>query len=363
MDKFDYLIVGGGLAGAVQAYLHTFKEDSKVAIIEKRPHIGGFCYTSNEHGIEVHRYGAHIFRTDRKDVWDFVNGICEFVPFVNSPVANYRGELFNLPFNMNTFYQLYGATSPQEAKEAIVADRLERVDGVYDNMEDVVLAQCGRKMYEKLIKGYSEKQWGRPCSQLPPDTMAHIPLRMTFDNNYYAVTYQGIPKIGYTQFLERMMEKSTLFLRSDFNKHREYWRSMARHIIYTGCIDEYFGYCFGPLEYRSVRFEHKWLPTCDNHQGVAVMNFTDVEPAYTRCIEHKHFFRKDSGVKGTMLSFEYPSLPDKHCAPIYPVLDKKNLDLLARYMELADKEECVTFFGQLAEYKPYAMNELIEKIL
>lgn len=363
MEKFDYLIVGGGLAGAVKAYQHSCMENKNVAVVEKKPHIGGFCYTSKEHGIDVHRFGAHIFRTDRKDVWDFVNSICEFIPFVNSPIANYRGELFNLPFNMNTFYQLYGVSTPQAAREAIEADREERQNGVYSNMEDVVLSKCGRKMYEKLIKGYSEKQWGRPCNQLPPDTMAHIPMRMTFDNNYYAVTYQGIPEIGYTEFLERLMDNATLFLRSDFNENRERWKGMAERIIYTGRIDEYFDFCFGPLEYRSVRFEHKWMPNTDNHQGVAVMNFTDATPEYTRCIEHKHFFRKDKGVRGTMLSYEYPSLPDKHCAPIYPVLDQKNLELLARYMELAEKEENVTFFGQLAEFKPYSMSELIERIL
>lgn len=363
MEKYDYLIVGAGLTGALAAYTKTRNENASCLVVEKKPHIGGFCYSKNEHGIEVHKYGAHIFRTDNKAAWDFVNSICEFIPFVNSPIANYRGELFNLPFNMNTFYQLFGARTPQEAREAIVADRLVKVDGECENMEDVVLAQCGKTIYEKLIKGYSEKQWGRPCSQLPPDTMAHVPLRMTFDNNYYAVKYQGIPECGYTEFLERMLETSTLYLRTDFHKQREYWESQAKHIIYTGRIDEYFDFCFGELEYRSVRFEEKWLPGCESHQGVAVVNFTDVEPAYTRCIEHKHFLKSQESINGTILSYEYPSLPDKHCAPIYPVRDEKNLALYRKYRELADKIENVTFVGQLADYMSYNMSHLIEKFI
>lgn len=363
MEKYDYLIVGAGLSGAVQAYAKGTKEGARCLVLEKRPHIGGFCYTKTEHGIEVHKYGAHIFRTDRKDVWDFVNGICEFEPFVNSPVANFRGELYNLPFNMNTFYALFGTTSPEEARARIAAEKVLPSSGVCANMEEAVLAQCGTTIYEKLIKGYSEKQWGRPCSELPADTMAHIPMRMTFDNNYYNVRYQGIPVAGYTGFLERLMEQCDKHLKCDFHAARKYWKEQARHIIYTGRIDEYFDFCLGELEYRSVRFEEEWLPSVNNKQGVVVVNYTDHEPAYTRSIEHKHFLRSQGEVAGTIISYEYPSIPDEHCAPIYPVLNEKNLSLLARYQELAAKEKGVMFFGQLAEYKPYAMNELIERIL
>lgn len=216
MKKYDYLIVGAGLAGALCAYRYGTMLGKSCAVLEKKPHIGGYCYSSNEHGIEVHKYGAHIFRTDKKEVWDFVNSICEFIPFVNSPVANYKGKLFNLPFNMNTFHQLFGVTTPAEAVEAINRDKVLSNDSTYPSMEAVVLSQVGRTIYEKLIKGYSEKQWGRPCDQLPPDTMAHVPLRMTFDNNYYDVKYQGIPECGYTEFLERLLSYADLYLRTDF---------------------------------------------------------------------------------------------------------------------------------------------------
>lgn len=362
MMKYDYLIVGAGLAGALYTYDLT-KKGKKCLVIEKNPHIGGFCYTENIHGIEVHKFGAHIFRTNSKKVWDYVNEICEFVPFVNSPIANYRGELYSLPFNMNTFYQLFGTATPNEARKAIENDVVLPQSGVCTNMEDVVLSQCGKTIYEKLIKGYSEKQWGRPCSELPTETMAHVPMRMTFDNNYYDVAYQGIPVCGYTKFIEKMLECCDLELRTDFTNNMKHWKSIANHIIYTGRIDEYYHYRYGTLEYRSVRFEHKWLSDTDNYQGVAVMNFTDVEPKYTRCIEHKHFLKSQSNVRGTMISFEYPSLSDKDVAPIYPVRDKRNLALYERYRQLASTEPNVTFFGQLADYRSYNMSHLIEKFI
>jgi UDP-galactopyranose mutase len=361
MKKYKYLIVGAGLAGALSAYVKG-KDGSSVCVIEKKPHVGGFCYSKKEHGIEVHKYGAHIFRTDDKAVWDFVNNICEFVPFVNSPIANYHGELYNLPINMNTLHQLFSVNTPEEAMQRIQAD-ITKPAGECSNMEEVVLAQCGRTIYEKLIKGYSEKQWGRKCTELPIETMAHIPIRMTYDNNYYDVKYQGIPICGYTEFIERMLEYSDLYLRTDFFESREYWESIAENIIYTGRIDEYFGYCFGELEYRSVKFVEKYLPNNSNYQGVAVMNFTDKEPEYTRCIEHKHFLKSQRNVSGTILSYEYPSLPNDTCAPIYPVRDAKNLALYNRYKGLAQKESNVTFFGQLADYVSYNMSHLIEKII
>ena len=363
MKKYDYLIVGAGLAGALCAYHYGTLLGKSCLVLEKKPHIGGFCYSAREHDIEVHKYGAHIFRTDSKKVWDFVNSICEFIPFVNSPVANFRGELYNLPFNMNTYYQLFGSTTPEEAKKAIASDRVLSPDGSYLDMESVVLSQCGKTIYEKLIKGYSEKQWGRPCSELPPDTMAHVPLRMMFDNNYYDVRYQGIPECGYTEFLERLMENVELVLRCDYIAQRDRWKDIANNIIFTGRIDEYYDFCYGELEYRSVKFEHKWLPNTDNHQGVAVVNFTDTTPSYTRCIEHKHFLKSQREVRGTMLSYEYPSLPGKGVAPIYPVRDKKNLAIFEKYRELADREKNVKFFGQLADYRSYNMSHLIEKIL
>jgi UDP-galactopyranose mutase len=363
MKKYDYLIVGAGLAGAVQAYAKGVREKASVVVLEKKNHIGGFCYDREEHGILVQRHGAHIFRTGRKDVWDFVNSICEFEPFINSPKALFRGKMYSLPFNMNTFYELFGVITPGDAEKAIANDCIHPVDGKPLNMEEFVLSKVGRRIYETLIKGYSEKQWGRPCLELPADTMAHLPMRMTFDNNYYNVPWQGIPKHGYTTFLESLMCCAELYLRADFITQREIWKNEAEHIIYTGRLDEYFDYCYGELEYRSVRFEHEWLPNCSNKQGVAVVNHTDVHPAYTRSIEHKHFLRSQVNIPGTVISYEYPSLPCKKAAPIYPVLDEKNLALRARYLELADKEENVTFFGQLAEFKPYAMSELIEKIL
>lgn len=362
MMKYDYLIVGAGLAGALCAYNLT-KKGKKCLVLENKPHIGGFCYTENIHCIEVHKFGAHIFRTNSKKVWDYVNEICEFVPFVNTPIANYRGELYSLPFNMNTFYQLFGATTPNEARKAIENDVVIPQSGVCTNMEEVVLSQCGKTIYEKLIKGYSEKQWGRPCSELPTETMAHVPMRMTFDNNYYDVAYQGVPVCGYTKFIEQMLECCDLELRTDFSNNIKHWKSIANHIIYTGRIDEYYQCRYGALEYRSVRFEHKWLPDTDNYQGVAVMNFTDVEPKYTRCIEHKHFLKSQTSARGTVISFEYPSLPGKDTAPIYPVRDKKNLTLYERYRLLADKEPNLTFFGQLADYRSYNMSHLIEKFI
>lgn len=362
MKEYDYIIVGAGLAGSLSAYKKS-EEGSKCLVLEKKPHIGGFCYSKNEHGIEVHKYGAHIFRTDNKAAWDFVNGICEFIPFVNSPIANYMGRLYNLPFNMNTFYQLFGATTPGQAKMCIENDRILPPDGICRNMEDVVLSQVGKVIYEKLIKGYSEKQWGRPCSELPPETMAHVPVRFTFDNNYYDVKYQGIPVCGYTEFMERLLDYSDLQLRCNFNSNKEYWKSKANHIIYTGKLDEYFDFCFGELEYRSVRFEHQYYPNTDDWQGVAVVNYTDTSTPVTRTIEHKHFLKSQKNVRGTMVSYEYPCIAGNGNEPIYPVRDEKNLNLYAKYKELAEKERNVSFVGQLADYVSYNMSHLIEKIL
>ncbi len=363
MKKYKYLIVGAGLTGALAAYTKYHNEGASCLVIEKKSHIGGFCYTKKEHGIDVHKYGAHIFRTNSKKIWEFVNSICDFIPFVNSPIANYNGELYNLPINMNTFYQLFGATTPYDAQLAIENDKEIPESGMCSNMEEVILSQCGRKIYEKLIKEYSEKQWGRPCKELPIDTMAHIPIRMTFDNNYYDVMYQGIPDCGYTEFIERLLEYADLSLRTNFFEERNRFNELAEHIIYTGRIDEYFDYCFGELEYRSVRFEEKWIPDENNHQGVAVVNYTSSIPSFTRCIEHKHFLKSQSNIKGTVISYEYPSTISRECQPIYPVRDKKNLALYDKYKELASKESNVTFVGQLADYMSYNMSHIIEKFI
>lgn len=363
MKKYKYLIIGAGLTGALAAYTKTQKEGATCLVLEKKPHIGGFCYSKKEHGIEVHKYGAHIFRTDNKKVWEFVNSICDFIPFINSPIANYNGELYNLPINMNTLNKLFGVTTPEEAKQRIEQELEIPQNGICSNMEEVVLSQCGKTIYEKLIKGYSEKQWGRSCSKLPIDTMSHVPMRMTFDNNYYDVKYQGIPECGYTEFIERMLENSDLSLITDYFEDRKRFNGLAENIIYTGRIDEYFDFCFGELEYRSVRFEEKWLPDNSNYQGVSVMNFTAGNPLYTRCIEHKHFLKSQQDVRGTILSFEYPAKPSRKCPPIYPVRDEKNMALFRKYRELALKEKNVTFVGQLADYMSYNMSHLIEKFI
>lgn len=362
MKEYDYLIVGAGLSGAMAAY-HYSRQGKKCLVIEKKPYVGGFCHTRNEHGIAVHKYGAHIFRTDDKRVWDFVNSICTFIPFVNQPVANYRGSLYSLPFNMNTFYALFGARTPSEAIRAIEHDREELNGKEPTNMEEAVLALVGRKIYETLIKGYSEKQWGCPCSELPPDTMAHVPLRMTFDNNYYAVKYQGVPECGYTEFISKLLEDSDVMLRTDYFKDRSHLESLADRIIYTGRIDQFFDFCLGELEYRSVRFEEEWLPNTDNYQGVAVMNYTDNMPEYTRIIEHKHFPSSAPNTKGTILSYEYPCIANDRCAPIYPVRNAHNLKLLEEYQALAKSLTNVEFVGQLADYVSYNMSHIIEKFI
>ena len=362
MKEYDYLIVGAGLTGAMAAY-HYSQLGKNCLVVEKKPYVGGFCHTRRQHGIEVHKFGAHIFRTNEKRVWDFVNSICPFIPFVNQPIANYRGQLYSLPFNMNTFYTLFGAKTPSEAMSAIENDKEFTIGKDPENMEEAVLAIAGRKIYETLIKGYSEKQWGRPCSELPPDTMSHVPLRMTFDNNYYDVKYQGIPECGYTEFISRLLENSDVMLRTDYFKDRKQLESLADRIVYTGRIDQFFDFCFGELEYRSVKFDEEWHPNTNNYQGVAVMNYTDNTPLYTRIIEHKHFASSSQTSKGTILSFEYPCLPDKNCAPIYPVRNNANINLLNAYKELASKHDNVEFVGQLADYMSYNMSHIIEKFI
>lgn len=353
--KYDYLIVGAGLYGAMFAYSKT-KEGKKCLVIERNSHIGGFCRTEKHFGIDVHLFGAHIFRTDNKKVWNFVNSITEFVPFVNSPLAKYHDEVYNLPFNMNTFYQLYGVTTPNEAKKAINDDCVK-----YDNavtLDEHVLSIAGQKIYQKLVKEYTEKQWGKRCDELPPSIMNRIPLRFTFDNNYFTHRYQGIPEKGYTYFIQELLKGSDVLTDTKFSHEHE---NIASRIMYTGSVDELFNYELGRLEYRSVEFEHKTY-MCDNYQGNAVINYTSSDVPYTRTIEHKHFLKQQSPV--TVVSYETPCATIGNRVPSYPIPSKENVALYNKYVEIAnDFYPTMEFGGRLGEYKYYSMNDIIEKFI
>ena len=356
--KYDYLIVGSGLYGAMFAHTATL-QGKKCLVIEKNDHIGGFCYTENVHGIEVHKFGAHIFRTNSKKVWNFVNSICEFVPFVNSPIASSQGKIYNLPFNMNTFNQLFGVTTPEAAFEVIEKDKV-----VFDNpksLEEHCLSVVGRKIYETLIKGYTEKQWGKECKELPASIMKRIPVRYTFDNNYFNEMYQGIPECGYTEFVNRLLIGSDVWIKNDFFDDVNWFRSIAKEVVYTGQIDKFYDYKFGNLDYRSVIFKESFLPNTDNYQGNAVVNYTDSSIQWTRVIEHKHFLK--TNCKGTVVSFEIPCDYSDEISPSYPIPTEENLSKYSRYKELADKEPNVIFGGRLAEYKYYSMNDIIEQFV
>lgn len=356
--KYDYLIVGSGLYGAMFAHTATL-QGKKCLVIEKNGHIGGYCYTENVHGIEVHKFGAHIFRTNSRKVWNFVNNICEFVPFVNSPIACYQGKTYNLPFNMNTFNQLFGVNTPEAAFDAIKKDKV-----VFDNpknLEEHCLSTVGRKIYETLIKGYTEKQWGKECKELPASIMKRIPVRYTFDNNYFNERYQGIPECGYTEFIRRLLVGSDVWTENDFFDDVEWFKSIAKEIIYTGQIDKFYDYKFGKLDYRSVKFKEIYLSDIDNQQGNAVVNFTDRDTPYTRMIEHKHFLKTQC--KGTVISYETPCDYSENGSPSYPIPTEENLLKYSRYKDLADKEPNVIFGGRLAEYKYYSMNDIIEQFV
>ena len=353
-DHYDVLIVGAGLFGSVMAYLATTHGKS-VVVLDRRRHIGGNCYTEVVEDINVHVYGAHIFRTSDKKVWNFMSKFCEFNNFINSPIANYKGEIYNLPFNMNTFHELWGVVTPDEAKEAIERTRVPNDNP--SNLEEHILNLAGRDIYEKLVKGYTEKQWGRPCNELPASLMRRIPLRFTYDNNYFRDPLQGIPKGGYTSIFEQMLEGSDVELDTDFIKKKDKWAGMADLVIYTGPIDEYYDYCYGPLEYRSLRFEHE-VVNKSNVQGVAVMNYTDAETPYTRTIEHKHF---EFGIqKKSIISREYPSTWNVGEEPYYPMEDNANRLRYASYKKLADAEKRVRFGGRLGEYRYYDMQDTIK---
>jgi UDP-galactopyranose mutase len=356
MAQYDYLVVGSGLFGSVFAY-KAQQAEKKVLIIEKRPHIGGNIYCENISDIIVHKYGAHIFHTSNKAVWDFVNSIIPFNNFINAPIANYKGKLYNLPFNMNTFYALWGVTTPQEAKKIILQQREESGITNPQNLEEQAVFLVGEDIYRTLIKGYTEKQWGRKCADLPSFIIKRLPVRFTFDNNYFADIYQGIPIGGYNLLIQGLINNVEVMTKTDFFDDSAYWKSMADKIVYTGRIDEYFDYKLGRLEYRTVRFDTR-LIDCDNYQGNAVVNFTDKEIPYTRIIEHKHF---DFGKQlKTVISYEYSDEWHNESEPFYPVNDHKNNSLYNNYYELSQKEKNIVFGGRLAEYKYYDMDKVIE---
>ncbi len=358
---YDYLIVGAGLAGAVFARYMTDK-GKKCLVLERRNHIAGNIYSERMEGIEVHRYGPHIFHTDNEQVWNFVNRFASFNHFVYSPVANYKGELYNLPFNMNTFHALWGVNTPDEAREVI--ERQKRESGILnpENLEEQAIMLAGRDIYEKLVKGYTEKQWGKSCGELPAFIINRLPLRFTYDNNYFNHPYQGIPIGGYTRMVKKMLEGIEIRLQTDYLAGRTEYEKMARKLIYTGPIDEYFNYCFGELEYRSLRFETETIDT-GNYQGIAGMNYTDRETPYTRIIEHKHFEFGAGNPKKTVITREYPVLWKKGDEPYYPVNDQRNTELYEKYRKESLKDEHVVFAGRLGTYRYYDMDKVIADTL
>lgn len=357
---YDYLIVGAGLYGSVTAYCLS-QEKKKCLIIDKRPHIGGNIYTENINGINVHKYGAHIFHTSNERVWNFVNSFVEFNRYTNSPVANYKGKLYNLPFNMNTFYQMWGVITPKEAAEMIETQRKEAGIINPSNLEEQAIALIGKDIYYTLIKGYTEKQWGRKATKLPAFIIKRLPVRFTFDNNYFNDRYQGIPIGGYTKLVEKMLESVEIRLNTDYFNNKPHFDDIANKVIYTGEIDRYFNYCFGHLEYRTVHFETELLKGIANYQGNAVINYTDLETPYTRIIEHKHFeFGQQAD---TVISKEYSAEWEPGDEPYYPVNDERNLTLYKQYKVLADAQDKVIFGGRLAEYKYYDMHQVIENAL
>ena len=357
--KYDCLIVGAGLYGATVA--QRLREKGKnVLVLEKRDHIGGNVYTEEIEGIQVHRYGAHIFHTNDRRVWDYVNRFADFNRYTNSPVANYRGELFSLPFNMYTFNKMWGVVTPQEAEEKIAEQRAAAGIAEPKNLEEQAISLVGTDIYEKLVKGYTEKQWGRPCTELPAFIIRRLPVRFTFDNNYFNARFQGIPIGGYTAMVEKMLDGADVRLGVDYLAEKSAWDRMAKTVVYTGPIDRYFGYRFGPLQYRSVRFETELLDT-PNYQGNAVVNYTDRETPYTRIIEHKHF---EFGTQPkTVISREYSAECQPGDEPYYPVTDEKNNAHYEQYRALAGLETNIIFGGRLGEYRYYDMDAVIAAAL
>jgi UDP-galactopyranose mutase len=366
MQKYDYLIVGAGLFGAVAAW-RAKQAGRSVLVIEKRSHRGGNIYCESVDGINVHKYGAHIFHTSDKKAWDYINQFANFNRYTNSPLAKYKDELYNLPFNMNTFHQMWGVKTPKEAKEKIEQQILETGIKEPKNLMEQAVSLVGRDIYEKLIKGYTEKQWGRSCTELPAFIIKRLPVRFTYDNNYFTDPYQGIPKGGYTQIIEKLFGDTPIKLGISYKEFLEQNEAKGDNkdtftkVLYTGMIDEYFEYRLGELQYRSLRFEQETIEGCDNYQGNAVVNYTEREVPYTRIIEHKHF---EFGTQpDTIITREYPATWEKGDEPYYPINDDRNNALFAQYKELADKEDGVLFGGRLGQYKYYDMDKVIEAAL
>lgn len=359
MKKYDYLIVGAGLYGAVFAHEAT-KRGKSCLVIDKRNHVGGNVYCENKDGINIHTYGAHIFHTSDDEIWKYVNNFVEFNRFTNSPIANYKGELYNLPFNMNTFNKLWGVITPEEAKNKIEEQRKVLGGKEPENLEEQAISLVGTDIYEKLVKGYTEKQWGRQCTELPPFIIKRLPVRYTYDNNYFNDKYQGIPVGGYNKLIEALLEGVDVKLNTDFFKMREELTKEANKVVFTGMIDEFYDYKFGVLEYRTLRFETEFKKV-SNYQGNAVVNYTDSETPYTRIIEHKHF---EFGTgENTFITKEYSKEWEKGDEPYYPVLDEKNSLMYKKYKELSEKEESIIFGGRLGEYKYYDMHNVIKAAL
>ena len=358
--KYDYLIVGSGLFGSIFAY-EASTRGKKCLVIEKRNHIGGNIYCENVHGINVHKYGAHIFHTSNKEVWEYINRFAEFNNYINSPVAVYKDELYNLPFNMNTFSKMWGIKTPAEAKAIIEEQKAQYHIENPKNLEEQALSLVGKDVYEKLVKGYTEKQWGRSCTELPSFIIKRLPVRYTYDNNYFNDRYQGIPIGGYTKIIEKMLDGIDVLLETSFEDYKSKNDISDMKIIYTGNIDEYFGYKYGALQYRTVRFETEYLPDTDNYQGNAVVNYTEREVPYTRIIEHKHF--EFCTGEGTVISREYSSEWSVGIEPYYPINNDENNALYQKYEELARGEKNVIFGGRLGKYKYYDMDKVIESAL
>lgn len=358
MKQYDYVLVGSGLFSGVINYL-AHKQGKKCLVVERRDHMGGNVYCEDVEGIHVHKYGAHIFHTSNKKVWNFVNDLVEFNRYTNSPIANYKGEIYNMPFNMNTFSKMWGVRTPQEAKAKIDEQRAV-IQGEPRNLEEQAISLVGTDIYQKLVKGYTEKQWGRDCKELPSFIIKRLPVRFTYDNNYFNDAYQGIPMGGYNVLIDKLFEGADVELGVDFLQNREKYKALGETIIYTGAIDAYYDYCFGKLEYRTVRFETEVLDT-DNYQGVAVVNYTDRETPYTRVIEHKHF---EFGTQPkTVISKEYSTDWQEGMEPYYPVNDEKNQALYQQYAQKAAQEGNVIFGGRLGEYKYYDMDKVIESAM
>lgn len=354
-DKYDFLIVGSGFFGSICAY--ELSKKYRVCVIEKRDHIGGNCYTENINDIHVHKYGAHIFHTSDKKIWDYVNNFAEFKPFVNSPLANYKGEIYCLPFNMWTFHGLWGVKNEDDARNIIESQKFK---GTPTNLEEQALSMVGKDIYEKLIKGYTEKQWGKPCNELPASIIKRLPVRFTWNNNYFNDIYQGIPSGGYTQIFEKLLKDVEVVTGVDFFEHKDFYEKISKRIIYTGPIDRFFDYRYGKLEYKSLRWEEHTVDN-DNFQGNAVVNFTDSETPYTRVIEHKWFDYKNQ--KGSYISVEYPQDYNGENEPYYPVRDDENVFKYQKYKDLVNKSDKYIFGGRLGTYAYYDMHQVVAQAL